>query len=539
MAEIVYQTENKYEDQEFPFIPPCMRCQPIIDSLNVQFHQSESEMPVKLFEETEWKFGTCDITIRGEIPITNKRLHIFFTIDTSGSMNDKCLDERRKIDHILYTLENILRIFHNKTECNISISIQTFNSKIQTIFDKNTLIKDLPLEELISLIKKIKASDSTNIELALQSAKEKISNYKQINPEHEIIHIFLTDGEITVGNDNIEILKTLVPQDCKNVFIGYGLVHDSKLLTNLSDNSKDEYRFIDVLEKAGLVYGEIIHSILYKAIANVSIVAENCEIYDYKKNMWVTELKIGDLLSEQKKTYHLRSSMLDAPRIILYGKTIIKTRQHQIMTNDIEEQLSCCSIFETDLTKYIFRQKTQELLYKAKVATEKTRISDPLNLHFGLSDEKKEVKNELKTFLKFMVQYMKDHNLETDPIMKTLCDDIYISYITIGTELDNMYTNARQVSQGYQYSYAVSGTQTQEVQQSLENIDEDDMTLQIPTLRRQRYHHYVDMDDEDINYSLTQTYLSPYSTHGILQTMREVSGDYTLDLCSQKTEYIN
>ena len=525
------------QNPDFPFVSPSMRCHPIIDTLNVQFHKADNEIPIKLFEEPYWRFGTCDITIRGEIPIASNRMHVFFTIDASGSMNDRCVDGRRKMEYILYTLENILRIFHSKLECNISVFIQTFDSKIKTIFDSEILIKEHILEDVISSIKGIKAGDSTNIELALQSAKEKIGKYKEANLEHEIIHIFLTDGEITSGNESIEILKSLVSEDCKNIFIGYGLDHDSKLLMELSDNSKDDYRFVDVLERAGLVYGEIVHSILYKAVEDVSIMAENCDIYDYKRNMWVSELKIGDLLSEQKKTFHLRSNVLSRQRIVLFGKIIIKTMQYQIVNDIIEEQISNGLIIESDLTKYIFRQKTQELLYESRVVSEKRGKIEDFDLYLGLTDKKKEVKEKLKVFLKCMKDYMKEYNLEMDLLMKTLCDDIYISYMTIGTILGNMYTSARQVSQGSQHSYTVSGINAH-VDHLLGDLDEDEI-LPIPSSqRRMQYNMYE--DDIGIDVSLNQVYLSPYATQGMIQTMREVSGDNTLELgVGIKTQSIN
>ena len=99
-------------DPEFAYVPPSIRCQPIIDYTNISFHDPAHQLPIKLFDDSEYNFGIFNLQIRGEIPIIKKHLHIFFTIDSTGSMQDPCSDGRTKMQHILYTLENMLHVFH-------------------------------------------------------------------------------------------------------------------------------------------------------------------------------------------------------------------------------------------------------------------------------------------------------------------------------------------------------------------------------------------------------------------------------------------
>jgi len=546
------QISASNEDMEFPYLPPCMRCQPIIDCTSIRFHSDTSEYPVKIFdtEDSEYKFGILDIKIRSEIPITKKHIHMVFTIDASGSMSDKCSDGRTKMDHIHHTLENMLRIFHENKECNISVHIQSFDTIVKTIITDVPDIRKSDIEYLIQLSQQIRPNDSTNIELALEKATIEISNYHAINPEHEIVHIFLTDGDITYGSNDYDLLLELVPKNCTNIFIGYGIDHDSQLLSHLSKQKGNEYRFIDALEKAGLVYGEVIHGLLYKAIEDVTLTAISGELYDYQANTWVTSLEIGNLLNEQEKTFHIRSKNTEDCHVSIFGKTIVQTRQFQTINVYEVQGYIAPILFDTsnDLDIYIFRQKTQELLYKARKNSEKFKR----NLLFShmipfeeivpeynfeeLDEQNKNIKQELSEFHKVMINYMKEKKVENNPMLKMLCDDIYIAYKTTGTRLGTMYACARQTSNGRQQTYMCSATHTQDLYDSF-------APTRIPRIMRlQRQTNDPDMFTSNLvptvvnlandidNYSPTQDFLSPFSSDGIFTLMREVSGNHSIGI---------
>jgi len=575
MSNIINKSFNLEVDSEFPFMPPCMRCQPIIDYTNLRFHSSSIETPIELFdsENSNNTFGILDIKIRSEIPIVSKHVHMFFTIDASGSMSDRCSDGRTKMAHIHHTLENMLRLFHDNKDCKISIHIQSFDTIVKTVISNVPNIHNGNLDLFTNLINNIRPGGSTNIEIALEKAAEQINQYHIDNPEHEIVHIFLTDGDITEGSNDLNLLQDLVPKNCSNIFIGYGIDHDSHLLSNLSSNKGNEYRFIDALEKAGLVYGEIIHGILYKAIEDVTLIAINGELYDFQTNKWLPTLQIGNLLSEQIKTFHIRSKNSNDCHVNIIGKTIIKTRQFQSI-NIYETQADVFQINyisgTNDLGIYMFRQRTQELLYCARKISEKYKRNiqtyDPMImidesniLHedslLSLSEESKNIKDKLNQFHKIMINYMKEKNLETNSIMKMLCDDIYIAYKTIGTPLGSMYTCARQTSNGRQQTYMCSATHTSEMYNSNSINNRNIRRLQ---LQRQTNGPIVNFSEQinvfDIEYDEqqddleryipTQDFLSPFSSDGILTLMREVSGNNSIgytedDDISEQTTKIN
>lgn len=544
-------------DSKFPYSPPSMRCQRIIEYTFIRFHSDVIEHPIKIFsdEETEYKFGILDIKIRTEIPIISKHTHIFFTIDASASMRDMCSDGRKKIDHIHHTLENMLRIFHENKECNISVHVQSFDTNVNTIIKNVPDIRESDIEKLILLSHKIIPNGSTNIEAALKNATTEISNYRKINPNDEIVHIFLTDGDITNGSNDYDLLLELVPNDCTNIFIGYGIEHNSQLLSHLSKKKGNEYRFIDALEKAGIVYGEIIHGLLYKAIEDVSLTVISGELYDYQTNTWVTSLQIGNLLSEQLKTFHVRSiNTLDC-NVSIYGKPVVQTRQFETINIYGVQATSIPILFQSssnDLSVYIFRQKTQELLYNARKISEQSNIQ---NISFNyiylnelrnqdsftkLYEQSKNIKQELSEFHKIMLNYMKEKHLENDPMLKMLCDDIYISYKTTGTSLGFMYNIARQTSNGRQQTYMCSATHTQELynnslpektqlhrQTNLQNVNFSTQT-DVFTFIDDFDPPVMNFADEIDSYVPTQDFLSPFSSDGVVTLMREVSGNYSI-----------
>ena len=434
-------------------------------------------------------------------------------------MQDLCSDRRTKMEHILFTLENMLRIFHEKEEIQISLHIQSFDSVVKDIVTNVKNISDEDIEELVKKIRKIRPSDSTNIELALKTISNKISNNLTFNLKNndkaEYVHIFLTDGEITQGSNDMEELKSLVPKDIKNIFIGYGKDHDSHVLSNLSKGKKNEYRFIDALEKAGLIYGEIVHSLFYKAIEEVSINCINCEIYDFESNEWATLVEIGDLLYEQKKTYHIRSKTPEISEIEIIGKGYKQVIR--INTENEKKEKKKEKEEKNEIINYLFRQKTQELLFEARKLSEDNNLI--MNRFQEEEDNITKMKKKLKEFLNHLLEYIKNNQLQNDNFLKMLCDDIYIVKKTLGTRYGNMFSCARQTSQGRQQSYTCSEIQDQD-------LDQDPLGM----LKLKRSTHVtfnnIPLTQEEIDdYKLSQQILSPYSTNSQINMMRSVSGN--------------
>ena len=520
--------------------PPSRASEPIIQLAIINFHDKTIAVPDCLISPNlDHSFGIVDINIRDEIPIVPE-IHLSYMLDRSGSMSDLCSDGRSKMTHIVHTLENMIRIFHKKTDTKISISVQSFDhhiyNNVDTV-DNLSLLTQEELEVIVAQVHQILPGGSTNIERALKASTSHLDKYIKNHPSAHAVNILLTDGEITDGSENKEYLKTLVGKDYPSIFMGYGVRHDAALLTSLASTSlHNEYRFINNLEKAGLVYGEVIHQLLYTAIEDVSLKAEGCEIYDYLTNTWTAELALGHLVSEQKKTYQVRSLTPLKAQIAIYGRTIHKTRMNEHISDEIIIQTHALPMFlelaKCDLTNYLFRQKTQEFLFATKELLERqAEMEEPppylqdvfARYSYVCRDEKEEkaeqlenqqklvetikgrvnekegLKRQLKDFFKIMLNYITSKDLKEDIFFKTLCDDIYIAIKSFDTALGMMYTAARQSSQGRQQTYTCKIVEEQE-------------------------HKHKTKTKDDLEYELSQDDTSAYSGAGVLKMMREVSG---------------
>uniref|UniRef100_A0A6C0HZA4 VWFA domain-containing protein n=1 Tax=viral metagenome TaxID=1070528 RepID=A0A6C0HZA4_9ZZZZ len=380
--------------------------------------------------------------------------------DMSGSMSDQCNDARTKMQHLHLTLENIVNLFSKSADsANITLEITGFDDKIEDVIPA-TKIENDP-DQVDKITKKIKSilrpRNLTNIEIALKDAQQKLAKSKTVGSKNLL---FMTDGNITIGSKDIELLKAAVPKDSRNYFIGFGQDHDFRLLQNLaSANSSGAYYYVDKIENAGLVFGEIIHSILYTALKNVIITTTNGEIYDFEKDEWTTKLTVPYLCGEANKQYHVRSSTPDTFEIEYSAEDVLtgnismwsETRMPGLLNDEDDTEV------EVDLRKYMYRQRTLELLADA------AKMSRNI---YATYDNKNEHQILMRNFRKELEEYAKEYSDQSDiDYMKQLCDDLYISEKTIHSDKSLLYTTARRNAQGRGGSYNIT---------QVENYDDDE-----------------------------------------------------------------
>lgn len=470
------------------------------------------------------KFGILNLKAVSSSPSQEDNDFVFM-VDCSGSMSDKCSDGRDKMHHILHTLKNMILYFKENQAIKIHITIDAFDDSIHRILDRSHVTEDNYLS-IIEKINKISPRNSTNIELALSSVRDTVEILRSEFPNNNIVNIFMTDGEVSAGSESHSVLSQIVDRNITNAFIGFGIQHDAALLNSLSNGANSGYYFIDKLENSGLVYGEILHGVVYKLLKNVQISIQNGLIYDYKNNIWVENISIGEIVSEANKIYHIASSNPDDCVVSLSANKLNSHETVEISISRTQEY--------ADHTKYIYRQRTLQHLYIAsEFVKRKQNICDN-----SLNREETLVKENLSSFIKEMKNYMKENNMDDDKFMKNLCDDIYICYRTFGTKFGVMYTSARQTSQGTQRCYTVSHTP---------EVTQDMYPLRPPKLTRQT-NHFVPrtkglpnqqtmLDDfdllqggdeagcgvDDIQHDVSDFRDAPYLTPTSTQVMREIS----------------
>ena len=460
-------------------------------------------------------------------PLSRENIEIIFMVDRSGSMSDLCSDGRSKMQHICHTLNNMILYFKENSEIKAHITIHAFDNTIYNIVDRCKITEE-NINEILLKINHITPKDSTNIELALKDISITAENYRKEAVDSEIISIFMTDGEVSTGKSEIGYLFALVDKSIHNYFIGFGIEHDAGLLNALGNSNKSSYHFIDKLENSGFVYGEILHEIVYNLLFDVKIEISDGLIYDYKNNLWVNSLYVSNIVSESNKIYHISCSKSKTCRILVKAEQKVYENERQVIVGH------GVSIFDEgsleDLTKYIFRQRTMQLLYAVNNYNNKNDRTRKIMGIFGRNrravandeDNSPNLKDKLNDFLIEMKKYMTENGLENDKLMKNLCDDIYISLRTFGTQYGAMYTCARQTSQGSQRCYTVSHTP---------DSQDNNHYFRQPTLTRQTNKLYDTVEDlmldhlaNDISQHQVSAFEdSPFLSPSAAKVMRDIN----------------
>jgi len=320
-------------------------------------YSEEITLPDNCLPFTGAKFGLLNLQAVACEP-SDVNHELVLTIDHSGSM-----DSASKLDQAIYTLKNIVGYLEEHPNIKANVTIFKFDDKFSDVLERTNVTED-NYKSIEKTISKIRSRGGTNIGLALEETTKYISELKTAYPTHQISHIFLTDGEVTEGEFDPNILKQIVDKSVYNYFIGYGSGHDAKLLGVLSNFEKGSYHYIDAIEKAGFVFGEILHSITHKLLYNCEIVVEHGVIYNYNTNLYTNRLYIGDIVGESNKVYHL---FTDTPSTCYVH---LKTRAPD-STESLEIHIFQETSHDLSFVNYAFRHRTLTLLCEVKQCQEK------------------------------------------------------------------------------------------------------------------------------------------------------------------------
>jgi uncharacterized protein YegL len=464
---------------------------------NISFHTNPEEKynEIDLFPEIvedKPQFGTLTMNV-GETPITKTPIVLLFDSDVSGSMGDVCVDGRTKIQHIKHTMIRIISYCGQQIAENpgtkISVGILAFDDTIIRILEF-VEITDSNADELNAKIEQMMQKGMTNIELALKESNRMLTDYMEAQDPDlhtKYVHIQLTDGDANIGSKNPTILKQHVNPDFHQIFVGFGKTHNAPLLIEWANSTYGEYKFIDQLEKSAEVYSDFMSNVLYTAVDKAVLRAEFGEMFNATTNSWVTEMSVSNISSGSHRTFHVRTTTPYQMLVYLHGETTTITHDSDTFIREFDAMPELESedgvVETTNLVKYVFRQRVQELLYQIQHSL-KTDI-------VGRKQLKKDMRELYKKIDVFYTELMLDaENTTFDQLfIKQLKDDIFISYSTMGTQYEQMYTASRAGSNNHQCSYNVT-------------LDENEhTTTQSPTLQRstggiQRHNAYTAWQDD-------------------------------------------
>jgi uncharacterized protein YegL len=413
------------------------------------FNLDTNPNPIIRILDTEQpeSFGTVTVnTVKSQI--TSSPVLLVFTIDISSSMSSPASTgiQITKLDYLKQTFINILHYLAGQ-QVQTMICINTFNTAVESILPA-TVITSENLNEITDRVTAIRANGGTDISAALLAANQLISEFytscvyeENTRGTYQIANIFMSDGEANAGVIDSRKLANMVDDCISNIFIGFGMDYNLDLYREFCKRPNTESHFVDSLENAGMVYGEVLHQFLFPLLKNVEISVTNGHIYNWKLNKWVTSLTESRIIGDAKKMYQIISN---DPENMVVTITANVPDSIERYSTEIDGVPDLCdsdgNICAVDLTAYKFRQKTQDLLYRIARSTS----------HF----EKQNMQVELKSLFRELRRYMRLNDKMEDSFLRLLCNDLVVVNSNIYTENCDKYADARSASQGEQRAYS-------------------------------------------------------------------------------------
>lgn len=482
--------------------------------------------------------------------ISTQPMHWVLCVDRSGSMETiGSKDQRSRMDHVKATVVRIVEYLKQLCEGTTRVyyvDVVWFNGEVTTT--SITVDKLTDLSEFISEVNSVGAAGLTNMSAAIKKASSMIMEAAPIKSAM----VLLSDGEITAGvsdpqyliqwvNECADALKT----DFAPVFVGYGTEQSSSLLMTLSRVPNGEYHCVESVEGASIVYGEIVHGVLYESIKNLNIEVQGGQIYNFEKNSWESSLHVGKVAAGASRVWHLRESG-EEPLSVNATYDTLTVGEGSDKDSWIQESVSCATVEEPavgasdkECYRYFLRQEVLELLAEAKEYTEnmhermKRNTPPPAprvrrqdagvlpaysDIEYGaqhqdlfdpppvlspiriagreaVKEEKtpgQKLREKLMVKLGQIKEYIAAEGDDTG-MLGALCDDLYICSLALKSSRGLTYIIARQTSQGLQRAYNATG---------MDDLEED---------------------EDDGAHEISNSMVSPYASQRLGAVIREVS----------------
>ena len=236
------------------------------------------------------------------------RVHI--SLDVSTSMQtDRRIDLAKET--IVKMVEYLTSAANENPGLQFWITLTTFSTEAHLVI-RNEKVNSDTLSLITSTVQRIRVQNSTNFEASFLLDRE-IMQEEAVKDQEEdgnadivTLHIQMTDGEITAGNNDETYLKSLLVPEVEHVFIGYGADHKAACLINLSKvNASSSYMFLDHPTKMGAMFAQIFCPHLFTAASEVTITVTGAKFLDVEQGCETSSMFLSRVATETTKRFHV------------------------------------------------------------------------------------------------------------------------------------------------------------------------------------------------------------------------------------------
>tara|TARA_B100000963_G_scaffold211760_1_gene184523 strand:- start:1439 stop:3070 length:1632 start_codon:yes stop_codon:yes gene_type:complete len=401
-------------------------------------------------------YGTIDLKAIKQSALSLNQLLLGFSVDRSGSMEIVSKDGKTLLQHAQSVIINIARylmdVHRENPDTSFAIKVIYFDNNLDEIplFKINWNSWTDNLDQFIETLTNYHPRGSTNIQKPLEYFKE----YGLFATTGNHYHILLTDGFPNDGYTSATDLQNSLPS-CNNMFVGFGPDHAVDLLTSLSNSSNGDYNFVNSAENAGMLYGELLHGILYNVAGDITVKMKGGKLYNYKTKTWDNKLTFKKFATEHTQTLVFQSKWNSVePHLFELHYTDYKgeklshyfsSNQSSIRYNPTNGECKESSR-NKHVERHMYRVKTMEYLHTAK------------QYSCGEGNAPTTLIEELEKFETELDKFIKRNNYEDDLFMKNLQEDVRLclkSLESVSRPAMRAFIQSRLSTHGRQAGFAV------------------------------------------------------------------------------------
>lgn len=258
-----------------------------------------------------------------------EEVHWVVHVDRSGSMSDLCKDGKTKADHVRHTIQNMCGCLNGPAggaRTRHTMALHSFDERTEIVFEDQP-VADLTPAVLGPALEQLAPRGMTDVGRALDASSRSVEARladSGTGPSHRVAHVFLTDGHVTCGVVQHDLLRAKVPKAgngiVRNAFIGYGHEHCAHLLQTLARDDPGPrtgrtYHFADSLEHAGMVFGDILHRVTHEQAHGICVEVAGGRIYDADTRTWGATLEVEPLAAGDTRAWVIQSEGSAAPEV--------------------------------------------------------------------------------------------------------------------------------------------------------------------------------------------------------------------------------